>query len=177
MLRLLFLFAAALMTGTWCNAAEKDLFIGTWKLSPGKSLQEGAVPSIPMNLITDYSLDQSGNLQVKVTAFGNNQIVHTETIQNYALCDGAETAVNLRVRPFNIWPDVARFRSPTFAVACTKIGPEDRALDVIVRSEGRLVSSSQRLISHSDGSLIEVKTGITPSGEYYRSLLVWERKD
>jgi hypothetical protein len=157
------------------QALGANPFLGNWKVSAGRSLQEAA-PSLPMNLTADYKLGANGDLLVTMTAFRNNQTVHTEIVKNYVECDGSEQQLTFRQPPGNVWPEIARFRSPTISIACNKIGVESRALDVVLRSNGKLVASSRRTISESDGFIIEVKTGITPSGEYYRWLLVWERK-
>ena len=158
------------------QALAADPFVGSWKVSAGRSLLEGPAPSLPMNLTADYKLSANGDLLVTMTAFRNNQTVHTEIVKNYVECDGAEQQLTFRQPPVNVWPEIARFRSPTLSISCNKIGMRGRALDVVLRSNGKLVASSRRTISESDGFIIEVKTGITPSGDYYRSFLVWERK-
>jgi hypothetical protein len=128
-----------------------------------------------MNLSASYSVDANGALEVVFTAFRNNQTVHRETIADFASCDGTEQPVPFRGPAVNLWPVAPRFRSAALSAACIRIGAADRVLDVVLRSDGRVVGSSRRSIS-SEGVLIEVKSGITPSGEYYRSFLVWERK-
>jgi len=53
------------------------------------AMQEGT-PSLPLNLTTDYKLGANGDLLVTMTAFRNNQTVHTEIVKNYFECDGSE---------------------------------------------------------------------------------------
>ena len=154
--------------------AADDPFLGTWKLNPEKSTVQGR-SVFPSSALARYELDSAGNLILTIDGFRDGRAMHFKSIARFDGCEDIErpVAVERVFDEIGAWPRSAR--TIPVAVSCTQLDSAQTLSTASYRA-GRLVESSESMISGNGHVLVMVTAGMDEKGNYYRSTLIWDRQ-